>query len=127
MRLALEGKPITIFGDGAQLRDYIYATDLADAFLAVGLSPTPSGEVFNCGSGHSVRFREMAEAVVRVLGKGTIEFVPWPPEYEQVETGDVNFGIGKLCRTTGWAPSIPLEEGIDRMHRYFAPRLPPYL
>lgn len=127
MRLALEEKPITIFGDGSQLRDYIYATDLADAFLAVGLSSTPPGEVFNCGLGRSVRFLEMAETIVRVLRRGTIEFVPWPPDYERVETGDVSFDIGKLRRATGWAPSIPLEEGIDRMYRYFAPRLPPYL
>jgi len=127
MRLALEGKPITIFGDGSQLRDYIYATDLADAFLAVGLSSTPPGEVFNCGSGRSVRFREMAETIVRVLRRGTIEFVPWPPDYERVETGDVSFDIGKLSRMVGWTPSVSLEEGVDRMYRYFASRLPLYL
>ncbi len=127
MRLALEGKPITIFGDGSQLRDYLYATDVADAFLAVGLAATPSGEVFNCGAGRSTRFRDMAETVVRVLGKGRIEFVPWPPDYERVETGDMTVDIDKLRSATGWAPSIPLEEGIDRMCRYFAPRLQHYL
>ncbi len=127
MRLALEGKPIMIFGDGRQLRDYIYATDLADAFLVVGLSEIPAGEIFNCGFGRSVPFREMAETIVRVLGKGLIEFVPWPPDYERVETGDVNIDISKLHRATGWAPSISLEEGIARMYRYFVSRLQLYL
>jgi UDP-glucose 4-epimerase len=127
MRLALEGKRITIFGDGSQLRDYVYATDLADAFLAVGLADTPPGELFNCGFGRSVPFREMAETVVRVVGKGTIEYAPWPPDYERVETGDLNVDVTKLRRATGWTPSIALEEGIQRMYRYFAPRLPLYL
>lgn len=127
MRLALEGKPIQIFGDGTQLRDYLYATDLADAFLAVGLSAAPPGEVFNCGAGRSVQFREMAEAIVRILKRGRVEYVPWPPEYERVETGDVNFCVDKLTQATGWRASVSLEEGIERMYRYFAPRLPRYL
>ncbi len=127
MRLALEEKRITIFGDGSQLRDYVYATDLADAFLAVGLSDAPAGELFNCGLGRSVAFREMAETVVRVLGKGTIAHVPWPPDYERVETGDVNFDVSKLQEMTGWKPAVSLAEGIERMYRYFAMRLPLYL
>ena len=127
MRLALEGKPVKIFGDGSQRRDYLYATDLADAFLAVGFAAAAPGELFNCGFGRSVPFREMVETVVRVLGKGTIEHVPWPPDYERVETGDVDFDVGKLRRMTGWNPSVSLEEGIERMSRYFATRLPLYL
>ena len=127
MRLAFERKPIKIFGDGGQLRDYVYATDLADAFLAVGLGATAAGEVYNCGSGRSVPFRQMAETVVRVLGQGTIAYVPWPPDYERVETGDVNIDIGKLRGMTGWNPSVSLEEGIERMYRYFATRWRLYL
>lgn len=127
MRQALEGKPITIFGDGRQLRDYVYAADLADAFLTVGLTELPPGEVFNCGFGRSVPFREMVETVVRVVGKGSVEFVPWPPDYEYVETGNVHVDIGKLCRLTDWRPAVSLEQGISRMYRYFAPRLGRYL
>lgn len=127
MRLVLEGKPIRIFGDGRQLRDYVYATDLAEAFLAAGLVAAAPSELFNCGSGRAVPFREMAETVVRVLKKGTIEYVPWPPDYERVETGDVSLDIGKLQRMTGWKPAVSLEEGIERMCRYFSTRLPLYL
>ncbi len=127
MRLALEGKPIRIFGDGRQLRDYVYATDLADAFLAAGLAASSPCELFNCGSGRSVPFREMAETIVRVLKKGTIEYVPWPADYERVETGDISLDISKLNRMTGWSPTVLLEEGVERMCRYFATRLPLYL
>jgi nucleoside-diphosphate-sugar epimerase len=126
MRLAIEGKPIKIFGDGNQMRDYIYATDIADAFLSVGAAPVAAGDIFNCGFGRSVPFRAMAETIVRVLGKGSIEYVPWPENYEQVETGDVHFDTGKLTRCTGWKPSISLEQGIERMYSYFEPRLSHY-
>jgi len=127
MRLALEGVPIKIFGDGNQMRDYIYATDIADAFLSIGMATFTAGEIFNCGFGTSMPFRTMAETVVRVLQKGSIEYVPWPDNYEQVETGDVHFDTRKLTDTTGWRPSVSLEQGIDRMYAYFAPRLSDYI
>lgn len=127
MRLATEGKPIKVFGDGSQMRDYIYATDIADAFLSVGLSSVTPGEIFNCGSGRSVPFRQMVETIVRVLKKGSIEYVPWPEDYERIETGDIHFDISKLKHITGWKPSVSLEEGVERMCSYFAPRLSHYL
>jgi len=127
MRLAQEGKPIQIFGNGQQLRDYIYATDVADAFLAVGQLTSTRGEVFNCGSGRSIPFAEMAETIVRVLKKGKIEYVPWPADYERIETGDVNFSVKKILKSTGWRASVSLEEGIERMYNYFAPRLRLYI
>jgi UDP-glucose 4-epimerase len=127
MRLAVEGIPIKIFGDGNQLRDYIYATDIAEAFLSVGLAPLAGGEIFNCGFGQSVPFRTMAETVVRVLKKGSIEYVPWPENYEQVETGDVHFDTGKLNGATGWRPSVSLEQGIERMYAYYDSRWSHYV
>ena len=122
MRMAIEGKPITIFGDGQQMRDYIYATDVADAFIAAGGTDIAPGELFHCGCGQPVPFRHMVETLVRVLKRGSIQYVAWPANYERVETGDLSFDIGKLCRTTGWKPSISLEEGFERMWRYFEPR-----
>ena len=95
--------------------------------MAVAISDCPPGEIFNCGFGQSVPFREMAETVVQVLGKGNIEYVPWPADYERVETGDIKFDVSKLHRMTGWIPSVSLKEGIERMYRYFALRLPHYL
>ena len=127
MRLAVENKPITIFGDGRQLRDYIYATDVADAFIAVGCADIVPGELFHCGFGHPIPFRQMAETIVRVLKRGTIQFVPWPANYERVETGDLSFDVGKLSSMTGWKPVVSLDEGIERMWRYFEPRLSLYL
>ena len=127
MRLAIEGKPITIFGDGGQLRDYVYGTDIAEAFVTVGATEVPSGEIFNCGYGRSVPFREMVETIVEVLGRGEVTYLPWPADYERSETGDVNFDVSKLRRAIGWIPKISLKEGVKQMYEYYLPRLERYI
>jgi nucleoside-diphosphate-sugar epimerase len=127
MRLAMEGKPITIFGDGSQLRDYVYGTDIAEAFVTVGAAEVPSGEIFNCGYGRSVPFREMVETIVEVLGRGEVTYLPWPADYERSETGDVNFDVSKLRRAIGWIPKISLKEGVKQMYEYYLPRLERYI
>ena len=127
MRLAMEGKPITIFGDGGQLRDYVYGTDIAEAFVTVGATEVPSGEIFNCGYGRSVPFREMVETIVEVLGRGEVTYLPWPADYERSETGDVNFDVSKLRRAIGWIPKISLKEGVKQMYEYYLPRWERYI
>jgi nucleoside-diphosphate-sugar epimerase len=126
MRQLMEGKDITIFGDGGQLRDYIYATDIADAFVLTGLAENLNGEVYNCGLGKSSSFRQMCETLVKIIGKGKIQYVPWPANYEKVETGDVEVDNSKLRKLTGWHPTITLEQGLEKMVRYYTPRLALY-
>lgn len=120
VRLAMEDKPIQIFGDGTQLRDYIYISDLIDAMVAIVLLKSSDGEIFNCGSGRTVHFKDMVDTVIRVVGRGKIEYVPWPNEYSAVETGDSELDISKLKRITGWEPKVGLEEGIRRTFDYYS-------
>lgn len=127
IRCAIEGNEIRIFGDGRQLRDYIYVTDVADAFLRVAASKKTDGEIFNCGSGKSHEFRQMVETVVKVVGSGKVTHIPWPQEYERIETGDCVLDITKLEKMTGWAPQIDLEEGIRRMFEFYKKHLKQYL
>ncbi len=119
-RLAMENQTIKIFGDGRQLRDYIYISDLVDAMLAVMPLSVSDGEVFNCGSGRTVHFKDMVETVIKVVGQGKIEYVPWPSEYSAVETGDSELDISKLKNATGWEPRVGLEEGIRRTFDYYS-------
>ncbi|MBN2410002.1 MAG: GDP-mannose 4,6-dehydratase [Candidatus Aminicenantes bacterium] len=119
LRLAMEGKCIRIFGDGKQIRDYIYIQDLAEAFILAAASDRVGGEIFNVGSGVGTRFKDMAGSIVRILNKGEIEFVPWPEEYLNIETGDYVTDISKARRLLGWAPKTSLEEGIRRTHEFY--------
>lgn len=112
IRLAMDGQPINIFGDGAQIRDYIHVNDLADAFLSAAITESCYGEVFNVGSGIGTSFREMAEAVVTSAGGSEIHYVSWPESYINVETGDYVTDISKLARATGWQPEIGLAAGL---------------
>lgn len=127
MRLAMEGKPIPIFGKGTQIRDYIYIDDLVEAILVLMTNDDLPWNLFNIGSGVPTEFRAMAQTVVDAVGTGRIEYVPWPEDYKQVETGDSIVDIGRLRKVTGWEPAISLEEGVRRMAAYYKSNMGKYL
>lgn len=119
MRLAMEDKTIEIFGDGTQLRDYIHINDAVEAFLLAGISSKTDGEIYNCGLGKSIPFKKMAELIVKIVGSGKIEYIPWPKNYEKEETGNCEIDITKLNQATSWRPTIDIEEGLERMWQYY--------
>lgn len=119
LRLAMEGKDIPIFGDGCQIRDYIYISDLIDAFLAAGATDKSKGQVYNVGAGQGVKFIDMAKTIIRLVGKGNIIQVPWPKNYENIETGDYITDISKIKMHTGWSPKVSFEDGIKKTVEYY--------
>jgi len=119
IRLAMEDKALTVYGDGSQVRDYVYVDDLASAFVVAASSKVCAGEVFNVGSGVGVSFREMAEVVVREVGLGQVVYIPWPDDYINVETGDYVTDISKISRYAGWVPKVGLSEGIRLTVDYY--------
>ena len=127
MRLAIERKTIQIFGDGKQLRDYIYIDDLVEAFLLAGINNNTNGKLYNCGFGKSIAFSKMVKNVIKNVGTGKIEYVPWPKNYELEETGHCETDISKLKNDTGWIPSINLEKGIKKMCLYYKKNFKKYI
>ncbi len=119
LRQAMENKTITVFGDGNQIRDYFYVDDLAEAFILAAVNENTAGEVFNVGSGTGTKFREMAEEVVAVVGKGEVKYMEWPDEYINVETGDYITNIEKISRYLNWQPKVDLSEGIEMTFNYY--------
>ncbi len=119
IRLAMEGKPIPVFGDGNQLRDYNYVDDVTEAFLLAGMNTKSVAEPFNLGSGHPVTFLDLCKSVVRIVGQGKIDQVPWPKERATIETGDYIANFSKLRDTTGWEPKITLDDGLMRTVTFF--------
>jgi UDP-glucose 4-epimerase len=119
VRQAIEGKTIQIFGEGKQFRDYIFVDDLVEAMLRCSEASDAVGEVINVGTGVSTRFCDMASTVVKKVGSGVIEFIPWPANYENVETGDIAVDISKLRRITAWQPSISLEDGVQETFAFY--------
>jgi nucleoside-diphosphate-sugar epimerase len=119
VRQAIEGKVIKIFGDGKQLRDYVYVDDIVEAFVRCGIEPKAVGEVINVGSGIGTEFQYMVHKVVDIVKNGRIEYVPWPNDYERIETGDVRVDVSKLHDFTSWRPTHTLTEGIEKTYKYY--------
>ena len=119
IRQAMDDKTIRVFGDGRQVRDYIYVDDLAEAFIRAAVTEACWGEVFNVGSGVPTSFRQMADAIVDIVGRGHVESVPWPVDYINVETGDYVTDIAKVRRATGWNPVTDLEAGVRHTWEYY--------
>ncbi len=96
-------EPLTIVGDGKQTRDFVYVTDVAEAFYRAALSPL-SGESFNVGTGraHSI------EEIVQLLHASRIEYLPSRPGEAKNSCADIR----KIKDMLGWAPKVSLEEGI---------------
>jgi UDP-glucose 4-epimerase len=127
MRLAMEDKQIQIFGEGTQMRDYIYASDIAEAFARAGIMASTNGQLYNCGAGRSVPLKQMVEAIVQTVGSGSIVHIPWPENYGKEETGSSESDVSKLERAIGWKAKVSLEEGVRRMCEYYKKNMERYV
>ncbi len=112
IRLAIENRPIQIYGDGSQLRDFVYVDDAADAFLRAGASDACNGEVFNVGGDQPLSHRELTTLLVEIAGGGRVEFVDWPPEKKAIDIGSFYADSRRFKSTTGWAPTVALADGL---------------
>ena len=122
VRLALEGKPIPIFGTGRILRDFLYVEDCVEALLAAACEPATVGEIVNVGNDRSSTFLEVAE-ILRELVPGTeIVFTDFSPERKAQEPGDFVSDISKIRRLTGWSPSVELRDGLSRTVDFYRER-----
>ncbi len=114
IHLALAGKPLTVYGDGAQRRDYIYVDDLVSALMTLAASPVSVGRAYNVGSGTGTRLVDMARTIIEIAGSGRVEHVDWPALAGQVETGDFIADITRIEGELGWRPTIGLRDGLER-------------
>ena len=110
---AMHDRALTVYGKGAQLRDYVHVDDVVDAMLMAGVAPEADGRIFNVGSGRGVSFLAMAEHIIRSAGRGRVKHVEWPPNAALVETGDFVADTSLIGEFLGWKAAIPLESGIE--------------
>jgi UDP-glucose 4-epimerase len=127
IRLAMEGKEIQIFGDGSQMRDFVYVDDAADAFLRAGAVDTCQGEVFNVGGSEPITHRDLVDLLVGVTGTGRATYVPWPPDKKQIDIGSFYSDSSKFKKATGWTPRVALREGFERTVAYYRAHMPRYV
>jgi UDP-glucose 4-epimerase len=119
IRLAIDGETIKVFGDGRLKRDFVYIDDCVAAILAATISPQAAGQVLNVGDDRPSCFRELAETVVRVAGRGAWEFAPFTAERAAQEPGDFYSDISRIRALTGWSPRTTLDDGVRASLEYY--------
>jgi UDP-glucose 4-epimerase len=127
IRLAIEGREIQVFGDGSQLRDFVYVDDAADAFLRAGASDACDGNVFNVGGDAAISHRDLVNLLVQVAGSGSVRYVEWPEEKKRIDIGSFYSDSTRFREAVDWRPQVGLEEGLRRTIAFYREHLGQYL
>ena len=117
---AIQSESLSIFGDGKQVRDYTYITDVVRAFeAAAAYIDKTNGQYFNIGSGQGHNFIEafsaVAECVRLKIGQNAeIEHVAAPADLASIETRNYVADTANFSATTGWSAQVDLRSGIQK-------------
>lgn len=116
MLRAMAGKPLVVFGDGEQTRDFTYVSDTAHGILLAGFNKAAIGKTLNLGQGREITINALADAIANVLGRPGVEI-----HHEDPRPGDVR----RLCSdstlardTLGFRTTVSLAEGLRRLHAW---------
>lgn len=119
VRMALEGKEVPIYGDGAQKRDFNYVEDVVDALILAAATDKTNGEVYNIGSGTPISVLDTLKAIIKSAGKGSYKLIAFPEDKKKIEIGDYYADHTKFSSATGWQPKTSFEEGLDKTVKYY--------
>ncbi len=113
---AIQGEPITIYGDGTQTRSFCYVDDLINGMVRLMESPVDFTGPVNMGSPGEFTMIELAEMVLRLVGgPSKISFMPLPQDDPKQRKPDISLAGEKL----GWQPTVKLEDGLKETIGYF--------
>ena len=113
----LAGRPMVIFGDGSQSRDFTYVSDTAHGILLAGEHPLAVGETINVGSGSDVTINDLARLVATVAGNPDAVI-----EHDRPRPGDVNRLVADVARARellGFEPRVSMSEGLQRLLQWY--------
>lgn len=111
IRLALEGKPITIYGSGEQTRDLSYVDDMIRAFIIMGTDQKAIGQAVNFGTGQDVSVIDLAKKIKEYSGSKS-EIVHLPPR--PAEVGKLLCDYSKAQKFFGWTPTVSIDDGLKK-------------
>jgi UDP-glucose 4-epimerase len=119
IRRLIEEKPIQIFGDGKQRRDFNFVADVVDALLRAATSDAANGQVFNLGGNQHVSLRDLAALLVKLNGGGSYELIAFPDDRKAIDIGDYYADFRKIDKSLGWKPNVTLNEGLQQTLEYY--------
>lgn len=119
IRSLIENKPLLVFGDGKQIRDFNYVDDVVDALLLCAASDDANGQIYNLGADDPINLLDTAKLLIEVNGGGEHKIVPFPEDRKVIDIGDYYADYRKIRSQLGWKPRVSLAEGIKKTLDYY--------
>lgn len=114
---SLLGRPLIIFGEGTQTRDFTYVGDTARGIIAIAENPSTRGNTFNLGSAKEISIKELAEKISQIAGQNEPQIV-----HDEPRPGDVMrlfSDSSKLKNLVGFEPKIELIDGLSQLKDWY--------
>lgn len=126
IRSLIEEKPIMIYGDGKQARDYNYIDDVVEAILLSAVNDQSIGEVYNLGGRKKYTLTETARLMAKLAQNGRYEYMPFPQDRKVIDIGDYWGDYQKIEHDLGWLPKTELKAGMKKTYDYFSENIQNY-
>ena len=121
LKQVLDNKPITIFGDGMQTRDFVYIEDNLNATLMAIIKSSADGEAINIGTGQETSVNDLANKIIKISNKKTkITFLPPRKKGDMLRRCP---DISKMKNILGYYPQYNLESGLKKTFDFYGHRL----
>jgi UDP-glucose 4-epimerase len=127
IRNLLQGKPIQVFGDGKQRRDYNYVEDVLDALLIAATEKNAVGKVYNLGAPDTLNLEDTAKIMCQKIEGGDYQMIPFPEDRKAIDVGDFICDYSAFRDQFGWEPKVSFEDGIQRSLEYFRNEIEHYI
>ncbi len=127
IRNLLEGKPIEVFGDGKQRRDYNYIEDVLDALLIAATEEHAIGKVYNLGGPDPISLEDTAKIMCQEIEGSNYQMIPFPEDRKAIDVGDFICDYSAFGNQFGWEPKVNFEDGIQRTIEYFKTEIEHYI
>ncbi len=119
IRNLLEGKPIQVFGDGKQRRDYNYVEDVLDGLVIAATQENAIGKVYNLGDPAPLSLEDTAKIMCQEIEGSNYQLVAFPEDRKAIDVGDFVCDYSAFRNEFEWKPKVNFEEGIQRSLSYF--------
>jgi len=125
--LALQDKAITVYGDGAQMRNVLFVDDVVNALALIAQEEKSRGEVLLLAGDQHYSVLEIAQQTVEHIGSGQVSNIPWPEERKKIDVGDAIISNEKIKSLINWKIEDNLESGLKKTRVFYANCLDKYL
>ena len=127
IRNLLENKPIQVYGNGKQRRDYNYVDDVVDALLIAATNDEACGKIYNLGGQDSYSLEETARIMKDMVEGSSYEKIPFPRDRKAIDIGDFITDYSYFNRTFDWEPKVAFEEGMAKTIDFFRKSIKHYI